>query len=105
MHILPIPAALAAVLLAAPLHAQAPAAPADQIVRSADLDLGSGAGVAALDRRLELAVETACGPTSAADPAGYNRARLCRARLIADLRPQRDRLVAAARAATRLAAR
>lgn len=105
MRIIPLSAALAAVLLAAPVSAEPAAASRTEIVRTVDLDLGTAAGIATLDQRIRLAAETVCGPTSAVDLAGTNDSRHCQARLIAALRPQRDRLVEGAAGSTRLARR
>ncbi|HEY0411732.1 MAG TPA: UrcA family protein [Allosphingosinicella sp.] len=72
-------AAFAAVLAATPAFAQAPSAAArPQIVHYADLDLASDAGRHRLDRRLQLAVEAACGTASDVDLRGKNLVQRCR---------------------------
>ena len=68
------------------------------VVSYADLDLSSESGVRTLDRRIRTAVEQACGPVSAFDPAGKNRARDCQEQTLAATRAQRDVAIAAATA-------
>ena len=77
-------ASVTAVLAAAPLAAQPPAAPERVIVRYADLDLSSRAGIATLNRRVLTAVEEACGPSSDADVHGRNLVIACRHRSFAE---------------------
>ena len=65
-------AALAAAFLVAPAQAQSGSAqPASLAVNYSDLDLSNPADVRKLDRRIEIAARTACGPTSSADPEGH----------------------------------
>lgn len=88
--------ALAAVAFAAsPALAQDAAAPGRLVVSYADLDLSTARGAATLDRRIRNAVQTACGPTSAADLQGTNRVYQCRADTLALARAQRDTAIAA----------
>ena len=49
-----------------------------RIVRYADLDLGSTAGRAALDRRIAGAVRAVCGRASIQDLNGLHQVELCR---------------------------
>ena len=56
------------------------------IVRTADLDLTSKAGRAALDRRLATAAADVCGTASNADLVGSNKVRECRADVLAKAR-------------------
>ena len=85
-------AALAAGCLSAPAFAQQTTIS----VGYADLDLSRAADVAKLDRRLQAAVNTACGPTSAADLEGSNAASRCRAQTAQAVSLQRTRALAAA---------
>jgi UrcA family protein len=71
-------ASLAATLASAPAAAQLPAAPERVVVRYADLDLSSPAGLAALNRRVLTAVQAACGTPSDSDVHGKNLIIACR---------------------------
>jgi len=71
-------ATLSGSLATSPAAAQAPAADERVVVRYADLDLGSRAGVAALNRRILTAVQTACGTPSDSDLHGKNVINECR---------------------------
>jgi UrcA family protein len=86
-------AALAAAATATPVIAQS-AAPDVVRVSYADLDLRSGAGRAAFNRRIAQAVHDACGTISTADPRGANDAWRCRTELAAKLNRSRDALLA-----------
>ena len=98
-------AALAAASLAAPVLA-ADATPGLRIaVPHADLNLASAAGVSRLDARLRLAIKTLCGEPRDYDLAGSNAIRRCRAEARDAVAAQRARLLVAAGADTRLAAR
>ena len=92
MKTLSIVAALAASLTAtlaiSPVAAQAPASPDRVIVRYADLDLSSRAGMAALNRRVLTAVEEACGTISDSDLHGKNLAIACRHRTFGEAMAQ-----------------
>lgn len=86
--------AIGGALLAAPAAAQqSPYAGRTAAVHYADLDLGTDAGRAALDRRLGAAAREACGTASSADPRGQNEVRRCRAETLASLAAERDRIV------------
>ena len=104
MHPFPILAAFAAASLATSAQ---PQSPQRIVVSHADLDLTNRAGILKLDRRILIAVKAACGPTSDADPSGQNEARRCRKQAAAQVKPQRQRLIAAAllAAGTKLAVR
>jgi UrcA family protein len=79
--LLNIAPALAAPALAAPVSGQNVS-----IVSTADIDLSSAAGRAALDHRLVIAADEVCGTASDADLVGKNRARECRKEVLADAR-------------------
>jgi UrcA family protein len=91
-------ASLAATFAAAPLSAQAPAATDRLIVRTADLDLSSRAGIATLERRVLSAVQESCGTLSDSDLQGKNLVIACR-------RQTFDQAMAQARGAIALAHR
>jgi UrcA family protein len=91
-------AAFAAAFLPAPAFAQPPAS-ATIVVRTADLDLRSPAGAAALDRRIRIAVDLACGDASGADLHGRNRVLRCRADTLASAAGQREAATVLARRA------
>ena len=95
-------AILAAAVTAQPAFAGQPAAaPAGTVVvRTADLDLTSRSGVAALDRRIRTAVREACGASSDTDLQGRNADRKCRAETRASAVPLRDSAIANARLAS-----
>ena len=102
-------AALAAAFTAAPAAAQEPivSSGATIVVRTADLDLSSGRGVAKLDRRILEAAKLACGTASDFDVRGKNKVRRCRDETIASVADQREAAIAAFVLAseTRLAAK
>ena len=90
-------AAFAAALLVAPAQAQSGSAqPASLTVEYSDLDLSNPADVRRLDRRIEIAARTACGPTSSSDPKGMREVRRCRAQASEAASLQRSRAIAAA---------
>lgn len=91
--------AAAASISAAPATAQGVPAQSTLAVSYADLDLTTDAGIRTLDRRILSAVQQACGPVSAFDLSGTNRARECRADALARLDLQRQTAIAAARQA------
>jgi UrcA family protein len=66
-------------------------------VSYAELDLGSDAGVATLDRRIAHAIDRVCPRAAPTDLAAQAAARRCRAELWADIRAQRATALAAAR--------
>jgi UrcA family protein len=82
--------ATAAVIKAVPAFAE----PAQNvsIVRTADLDLSSAGGRAALDHRLVTAAHEACGTAADVDLAGQNQVRSCRADVLAKARTQSQQL-------------
>jgi UrcA family protein len=94
--------AAALALSASPALAQDGSAPSHIVVSYADLDLSTDDGARRLDRRIRTAVETVCGPTSDADPAGKNDVLRCRAETLAFARAQRDSALAAASSASRM---
>ena len=89
-----------AACVAAPFFAPALAQPFQaervEIVRVADLDLSSKAGVRALDRRIDRAVREVCGTASDADLEGQNEVRQCRTATRDRLALERDRALASA---------
>jgi UrcA family protein len=75
----------------------APALSAQTVTRtvsSENIDTGTAAGRAKLDRRIEIAVKTACGDASSADARGRKALNRCRADALARALPQRDQLIA-----------
>lgn len=79
----------AATVLAWPAPAQPPATAGSvnvSLVRIADLDLSSEAGLRTLDRRLARAAREVCGETSDADLVGRNAARECRTQVMVEVR-------------------
>ena len=82
-------------LTATPALAEPPVI-ATATVQTADLDLSSQAGQAALDHRLSQAVKEVCGTASDVDIAGKNEVRRCRVDTLANLAAERDQRVAAA---------
>jgi UrcA family protein len=92
-------AALAAAFTSLPASAQS-AAPASVAVSTADLDLHSPAGIAALDRRIQVAIRTLCGEASDVDVHGKNAVGRCRAETLATIAPQRAQAIALARRST-----
>ena len=88
---------LALLSVASPLAAQPLSARAT--VSTAGLDLGTAAGVRALDLRILHAASALCGTPSAADPRGPARLDQCRADVRAAAAAARDRIVRIAGAA------
>ena len=66
-------------------------------VPTADLDLATPAGVAALDRRIAASIRSLCGATSDVDPRGKNEARRCRNAAQRSIAAARGTSIAAAR--------
>ena len=64
------------------------------IVHTADLNLTTEAGRRALDVRLSHAARDVCGNPSDVDLAGKNKARACRAAVLADARAKGEQLAA-----------
>ena len=81
----------AGVIKAAPVVA-APPVENVSIVRTADLDLTSKTGRAALDHRLVNAATEVCGTASSADLIGSNEVRTCRANVLAKARSKGSQL-------------
>ena len=79
-------AAATTLLNAAPAFAEPVTGQNVSIVSTADLDLSSAAGRAALDHRLVIAADEVCGTPSDSDLVGKNRARECRKEVLADAR-------------------
>ena len=72
-------AALAAIMPFAPAAAQSlPTPAASRTVAYGDLDLGSAAGRATLERRVRRAALDVCGVPSGADLVGQNDTHACR---------------------------
>jgi len=86
--------ATAALIKAVPVFAEPVPAQNVSIVRTADLDLSNKAGRAALDHRLVVASYEVCGTPSDADLVGKNKARECRADVLASARAQSGQLAA-----------
>jgi UrcA family protein len=84
--------ATAAVIKAVPALSQPAPAQNVSVVRTADLDLSTARGRAALDHRLVIAAADVCGAASGADLAGKNQARACRADVLAKARAESERL-------------
>jgi UrcA family protein len=81
-----------ALIKAAPaLAAPAPARNVS-VIHTSDLDLASEAGREVLDHRLVNAAFEVCGIVSDADLAGKNRARACRADVLAKARSEGQQL-------------
>ena len=60
------------------------------VVRHTDLKLSKLHDIARLDRRIDRAASTACGPVSSIDPAGVDAHTRCKRETIAATRAQRD---------------
>jgi len=91
-------AAAAIIAAAAPAFAQEQADAPQRTVSYADLDLTSPAGIAALDQRLETAVNQVCNRDGVRDLSVWMATQQCRDKARSQLRPTRDALVAAAKA-------
>jgi UrcA family protein len=84
--------ATAALIKVAPALAEPAPVQNVSIVRTADLDLSSGAGRAALNHRLVTAAYEVCGTPSDADLVGKNEARTCRSDVLARARATSQQL-------------
>jgi UrcA family protein len=84
--------ATGAVIKAVPAFSEPAPAQNVSIVHTSDLDLSSGAGRAALDRRLVTAAFEVCGTASDADLSGQNQVRACRAAVLAKARAEGEQL-------------
>ena len=62
------------------------------VVRTADLNLSTDAGRRALNARLAQAAREVCGTPSDVDLEGKNKARACRADVLADARAKGEQL-------------
>ena len=82
--------ATSAVIKAAPALAEP--TQAVSVVRTADLNLSTKAGRAALDHRLVIAAGEVCGTASDADLAGKNAVRQCRTDVLAKARVRGEQL-------------
>lgn len=82
--------ATSAVIKAAPAFAEP--IQAVSVVRTADLDLASNAGRAALDHRLIVAAQEVCGTAADVDLAGRNAVRQCRTDVLAKARARSEQL-------------
>jgi UrcA family protein len=85
----------AAVIKATPALAQDAPETRATVVHTADLNLGSKAGLRQLDRRLTDAAREVCGTVSVADLEGRNQLRHCIDETLARANAQRDGLLAA----------
>ena len=84
----------AAVIKGVPALAEAAPAQSVSIVRTADLDLSTRDGRDALDKRLVVAANEACGAAADVDVAGRNDVRQCRKDVLAQARVKSDAIVA-----------
>lgn len=84
-----IPLALGAAI---PAQAAEPLSVERRVVATADLDLSSAAGRAALDRRLARAAAQVCGKAADIDLAGRNAVRACRVEALNEARRAGQRL-------------
>ena len=95
----------ATAIKAAPAFAEAPAADVNvSIVSTGDLDLATAGGKRALDRRLVIAAREVCGTASDADLEGKNKARACRADVLANARAKGEQLASRGNATILVAA-
>ena len=83
----------AALIKGVPALAEAPSQTVS-IVRTADLDLSTRDGRDALDRRLVIAANEACGTAADVDLAGQNDVRSCRKQVLAQARVKTEAIVA-----------
>lgn len=86
----------ATLIKAAPAIAEPAPAPNVSIVHTRNIDLSTAAGRDALDRRLAVAAFEVCGTASAADLAGKNKVRACRAEVLTRARAQAEPLASRA---------
>lgn len=78
--------ATAAVIKAVPAYSEPAPVQSVSIVRTADLDLSTTGGRAALDHRLVLAAFEVCGTAADVDLSGQNQVRACRLSVLAQAR-------------------
>ncbi len=89
--------ALAGALCVAPAAAaETRHPPVVRAVAHGDLDLNTAKGRQSLDRRIEIAIATACGDASSADPLGWKAIQRCRIDAADRVTAQRDGVIAAA---------
>ena len=79
--------ALAGALWALPAAADPVSAEATRVVSYRDLNLATHEGRRALDRRIGIAVRSACGTASSADLVGKREVRRCREVTLAAISP------------------
>jgi UrcA family protein len=84
--------AAAALIKVAPALAEPAPGQNVSIVRTADLDLSSSAGRAALQHRIVTAAYEVCGTPSDVDLVGKNAARACRSDVLASARATSEQL-------------
>lgn len=99
--------ALAGALCVAPAAAaETRHPPVVRAVAHDDLDLNTAKGRKTLDRRIEIAIATACGDASSADPMGWKAIQRCRTDAADRVLVQREGAIAAAQrqGSTRIAA-
>lgn len=78
----------AAAIKAVPAFSEPAAAQNVSIVRTADLDLSTAGGRAALDHRLLRAAYEVCGTAADVDLSGQNQVRACRLDVLAKARAE-----------------
>ena len=95
----------AGLIKGAPALAEPTAQQNISIVETADLNLSSPAGRAALDHRLVTAAAEVCGTASDADLVGKNRVRACRVEVLAKARAEGQQLARSSSGSVLVAAR
>ena len=93
----------ALLIKAAPAAAEPVSERTATIVRTADLDLSSRAGVRELHQRVDAAARQVCGLASDADLVGKNEVRRCRHEVVAQAAAKADQLIASRRVGTSIA--
>lgn len=80
--------------------------PVVRAVAHGDLDLSTAKGRKTLDRRIEIAIASACGDASSADPLGWKAIQRCRTEAADRVAARRDSVIVAAQrtVSTRIAA-
>ena len=84
--------ATAAVIRAVPAFSAPAPVQNVSVVRTADLDLASASGRAALDHSLVIVAHDVCGTAADVDLAGQNQVRACRADVLARARAEGQQL-------------
>jgi UrcA family protein len=95
----------AAAIKAVPAFSAPVAPPSVSVVRTADLDLSTPGGRAALDHRLVIAANDVCGAAADVDLSGQNAVRACRADVLAKARRESGQLASRGRSILVAAAR